>query len=97
MQLELARYQEMDEGRYQEEKKIYKNFVDQKVKEEEGSGESEEEGRENYSVAANYRLMAEDEIPAWYVEAARMLPLSPRQWRKRRPRSTGGATGCASR
>jgi hypothetical protein len=51
----------MDEERYERERKMYKNFCDQK------SVSAVDEQEEIKAV--NYRLMSEEEIPSWFVEA----------------------------
>jgi hypothetical protein len=50
----------MDEERYDRERKVYKNYCDQKQVTDE----------QDETKAVNYRLMAEEEIPAWFIEAA---------------------------
>lgn len=61
----MARFQKMDEERYEIEKKLYKNFKERKG--DSGSGDEEEEEDESNMKSNNYRLMAEDEIPSWFV------------------------------
>ena len=61
----MARFQKMDEERYEIEKKLYKNFKERKG--DSGSGDEEEEADESNMKSNNYRLMAEDDIRSWFV------------------------------
>ena len=83
----------MDEERYEAEKKMYKNFKERK--EDSNSGDDEEEEDESNMKTSNYRLMAEDEIPSWFVEAVPMVLFSPKQ--QKSSRNTAEATESASR
>ena len=65
---------------------MYKNFSEEEEGEEEGEGEKR---------TVNYRLMTEEEIPSWFVEAVPILLYSPRpRWIIR---STGEEIECESR
>lgn len=57
-QEEYERFCKMDEERYERERKIYKNFP-----------ESLDNAGEGGKKFFNYRLMAYEEIPTWFLSA----------------------------